>query len=132
MNRKSLPIPEPIVQLQRQLEQFRSIHLQRTKLPEALWLSAIELARLHGVYAVAHPLRLDYTRLKQRLGGDPVRRQNSPKPAFLELISPTTAPPEECVVEFESPTGSKMRIHWKTTTVPDWSGLLRAWRDAER
>jgi hypothetical protein len=25
-----------------------------------------------------------------------------------------------------------MRIHWNTTAPPDWTGLLRAWRDAER
>ncbi len=34
MNRKSSsPIPEPIVQLQRQLDQFRSSRQRRTKLP---------------------------------------------------------------------------------------------------
>ena len=32
MNRKSTPIPEPIVQLQRRLEQFRSTQSGRTKL----------------------------------------------------------------------------------------------------
>jgi hypothetical protein len=25
-----------------------------------------------------------------------------------------------------------MRIHWKMAALPDWTGLLRAWRDAER
>ena len=64
MNRKSTPIAEPIAQLQRQLEQFRSTQSRRTKLPEPLWQAAVELARQYGVYPVAHPLRLDYTRLK--------------------------------------------------------------------
>ena len=68
MNRESTPIPEPVAQLQRQLEQFRSNQPGRTKLPESLWQAAVELARQHGVYSVAHPLRLDYTRLKKRLG----------------------------------------------------------------
>src|SRR5687768_1266534 len=57
MNRKSTPIPEPIAQLQRQLDEFRSTHATRTKLPEPLWQAAVELARQHGVHAVAHPLR---------------------------------------------------------------------------
>ena len=69
MNRKSsTAIPEPIVQLQRQLDQFRSTQPRRTKLPESLWQAAVELARQHGVYPVAHPLRLDYMGLKKRLG----------------------------------------------------------------
>lgn len=33
MNRKSTPVPEPITQLQRQLDQFRSTQPRRTKLP---------------------------------------------------------------------------------------------------
>ena len=70
MNRKSTPpIPEAIVQLQRQLDQFRSTRPRGTKLPESVWQAAVELARQHGVYAVAHPLRLDYMGLKKRLGG---------------------------------------------------------------
>src|SRR5579872_20548 len=47
---------------------FRSTQQQRTKLPESLWQAAVDLARQHGVCAVAHPLPLDYTRLKKRLG----------------------------------------------------------------
>lgn len=133
MNRKSaLPIPEPIVQLQRQLEQFRSTRPVRTKLPEPLWQAAVELARQHGVYPVAHPLRLDYARLKQRLGGPPTRHRKAPKPGFVELVAPRSAAREDCVIEFESASGGKMRIQWRAAVPPDWASLLRAWRDAER
>jgi|SRR5579859_1447322 len=132
MNRKSTPIPEPIALLQRQLDQFRSTQPRRTKLPESLWHAAVDLARQHGVYSVAHPLRLDYMGLKKRLGGASTRRRKATKPAFVELVAPGRGQLEECVIDFESSGGSKMRIQWKTTAPPDWTNLLRAWRDAER
>src|SRR5580700_388200 len=75
MNRKSTPIPEPIAQLQRQLDQFRSTQPRRTKLPESLWQAAVELARQYGVYSVAQPLRLDYMGLKKRPGEPPSHRR---------------------------------------------------------
>jgi hypothetical protein len=125
------PIPEPILQLQRQLEQFRSTQPSRTKLPESLWQAAVELARQHGVYGVAHPLRLDYMGLKKRLGGVPILRPKAATPAFVELIAPPPARMEECVIEFESTRDGKMRIQWKATAPPDWASLLRAWRETE-
>ena len=131
MNRESTPIPEPVAQLQRQLEQFRSTQPGRTKLPESLWQAAVELARQHGVYPVAHPLRLDYTRLKKRLRESPTFRRKETKPAFVELVAPSHTQIEECVIEFESSGGSKMRIQWKATVPPDWTALLRAWRETE-
>jgi hypothetical protein len=132
MNRKSTaPIPEAIALLQRQLEQFRSGQPGRTKLPESLWQAAVELARQHGIYSVAHPLRLDYTRLKQRLGGiaSPTRKGN--KPGFIELIGRAPAALPECVIEFESASGSKIRVQWKAAVPPDWASLLRAWRETQ-
>ena len=131
MKRESTPIPEPIAQLQRQLEQFRSTQPGRTKLPESLWQAAVELAHQHGVYPVAHPLRLDYTMLKKRLGGSPTFRRKVTKPAFVELVAPSCAPLEECVIEFESRGGNKMRIQWKAAAPPDWMCLLRTWRETE-
>lgn len=132
MNRKSTPpIPEAIVELQRRLDQFRSTQPRRTKLPESLWQAAVELARQHGVYSVAHPLRLDYMGLKKRLGAVPILRRKATKPAFVELIAPHATPLEECVIEFESPSGSKMRIQWKASVARDWVSLLRAWRETE-
>ena len=132
MKRKSTaPVPEAFTQLQRQLEQFRSNRPGRKKLPESLWEAAVELARQHGIYAVAHPLRLDYTRLKQRLEGMPSLPGKQSKRAFVELIGNGAAAVPECVIEFESPGGGKMRIQWKAAMPPDWASLLRAWHETQ-
>ena len=132
MNRKSTPpIPEAIVQLQRQLDQFRSTQPRRTKLPEALWQAAVELARQHGIYPVAHPLRLDYMGLKKRLGGIPALGHKASKPTFVELTAPHAAPLAEYAIDFECASGHKMRIQWKTSAPPDWASLMRAWREIE-
>jgi len=45
-----------------------------------------QLARQHGVYSVAHPLRLAYMGLKKRLGEPSSHRRKAPRPAFVELI----------------------------------------------
>lgn len=129
MNRKSTPPAEPIAQLQRQLEQIRTTQPSRSRLPESIWNSAVALARQHGIYAVAHPLRLDYMGLKKRLGDTPNRRRKASKAAFVELIAPPSTPPPECVIEFESGSGAKMRVQWRASSAPDWSSLLRAWRE---
>ena len=132
VNRKRIsPVPEPIAQLQRQLNQFRSGQSGRRKLPESLWQAAVKLAGQYGVYSVAHPLRLDYMRLKKRLGGTPRLRRKAARPAFVELLARHPATPEDCVVELESSRGDKMRIQWKAAAPPDWASLLRAWRETE-
>lgn len=130
--RHSQNIPEPIAQLQQQLEQWRRENPPRTKLPELFWQSAVDLAKQYGVYQTAHPLRLDYMGLKNRLLGSADPRRKVEQPAFVELIAPRSTKLEECVIEFESAGGAKMRIQWKASAAPDWVSLLRAWRDVER
>jgi len=71
---KDTHIPEPIVQLQRELDQFRSTRQRRTKLPEWLWQAAVELARQHGVYSVEQPVRLDYMGQPSRHSSNSSRR----------------------------------------------------------
>ena len=128
MNRQHSLIPEPIAQLQRHLEQIRSTQPPRSRLPESLWGAAVELARQHGIYRVAHALRLDYVGLKKRLNGVTNVRTSAGKTAFVELVPPPSPMPE-CVIEFESASGGKMRIQWKAAVPPDWASLLRAWRE---
>ena len=132
MNRKRMvSVAAPIVQLQRQLEEYRRSRSRRAKLPETIWDAAAELAREYGVNAVAQPLRLDYMRLKKRLGEEANGRRDKSGPVFVELVTAPPAAREEYVIEFESPAGSKMRLQWKAAGQPDWTCLLRAWRSAE-
>ena len=133
MNKKiASPTPEPIVQLQRRLDEFRSSRSHRTKLPESVWQSAVELAREYGLYSVTRPLRLDYTQLKKRVEGAVDIPKQAAAPAFVELIGSHPAAVSEYLIEFESSIGGKMRIQWKGSAAPDWISLLRARREAER
>jgi hypothetical protein len=127
MNRQHPSVPEPITQLQRQLEQIRSTQPSRSKLPESLWGAAVELARQYGIYRVAHTLRLDYMGLKRRLNGMTRVQKSATKTAFVELAP--LSPMPECIIEFESVSGGKMRIQWKAAVPPEWASLLRAWRE---
>ena len=128
--RHSDQVPEAIVQLQVRLDQWRSAQKGRTKLPESFWLAAVDLAKQYGVFRTAHTLRLDYTRLKKRLGDSASPRRKPPQAAFVELMA-HPADLQECVIEFESAGKAKMRIQWKSTVPPDWKELLRAWREVE-
>jgi len=121
------------VELQRELEEYRRSQPRRAKLPESIWEAAAELAREHGVSAVAQALRLDYMQVKMRVGGEVAsQRPANSKPVFVELIAPPPAKQEECLIELESTRGDKMRIHWPASTAPDWTALLRAWRGTEQ
>ena len=72
-------------------------------------------------------------KLKRLLAAADQRRSKRPRqPRFVELIAPAPVASPECVIEFESASGRKMRIQWKTAAAPDWANLLRAWRDCER
>ena len=128
--RVSQKVPEAIIQLQTQLDQWRSTQKVRTKLPESFWEAAVNLAKEYGLFRTAGPLRLDYMRLKKRLEGSTGARRKHPPEAFVELVA-HPADLQECVIEFESAGRAKMRIQWKSVAPPDWAGLLRAWREVE-
>jgi len=94
---------------------------------------AINVARREGVNPTAQQLHLDAGKLKRLLvAADGGRRQRRRPPQFVEVIAPVATATPGCVIEFESAGGSKMRIHWKMAAPPDWTGLLRAWRESER
>ena len=87
---------------------FRSAQPHRKNLPKTLWQAAVELARQHGVYSVAHPLRLDYTGLKKRLDGIAGYQRKATKGTFVELVADHPAPMADCVIEFEKRSIEKL------------------------
>ena len=113
-------------------EQWRNGRRGKGRIPEELWTVALETARREGVNRTAQELHLDGGKLKRLLvAADALADEVLHPPGFVELIAPGRAQFEECVIEFESSGGSKMRVQWKTTAPPDWASLLRAWRETQ-
>lgn len=58
-------IPTGLEQARQQLEQWRSTHRPRCRIPDTLWATAAKVARQYGLYQTARTLRLDYARLEK-------------------------------------------------------------------
>jgi hypothetical protein len=129
MSHEKRAIPDDLLQLSQQLAEWRSAHPPRSRLPEPMWMAAVEMAQRHGLHRTAKALRMDYTRLKERL---PVTAQppRAASAGFLELLTAPATGLTECVVELESGRG-RMRVAMKGVTL-DWASLLHAWRETDR
>ena len=126
---KRADIPDGMRRIYGRFCRWRKAHTGRVPIPGALWASAAELAREHGVFRTARVLRLEYGKLKRLVGASrPVARKGArlteSPPAFLELLTPG-AGASECLIEIEGPQG-KLRIHWKGVTGAELAGFSRA------
>jgi hypothetical protein len=59
--------PVPLERLRQQFDRWRSTHGVRSRLPEPLWRSAVEMAGRCGLNRTAKTLRLDYYVLKKHI-----------------------------------------------------------------
>jgi len=124
-SRQTQLLTPQIESARRRLERWRRNRKQRSRIPEELWASAVDLARSYGLAKTARALRLDYYSLKERIDARDRQgsREMSARPAFVELIPQPTAAVSECTMELENPSGARMRIHLKGSGVPDLTGL---------
>ena len=114
----------------------------RARVPEDLWNSAVEAARVGGIYATSKALRFNYYSLKDRL----VLADNathSPKKAergtFVEVhlpSSPSPTPREAAAggvvtVELTGTSGARMRIDVAGTSNVDVVGLAQTFWSRE-
>jgi hypothetical protein len=108
---------DDLLELGRQLDDWRDAQPGRARLPEEVWQLAASLAQTHGVTRVARTLRLSFYKLRQRLA-PPVALPDRPSapasaPAgFIEL--PSLAGPGPggggCVVEMCDGRQGKMTV----------------------
>lgn len=115
MNTPSIPASlENLEEVDQRFKRWRSTRTRGTPIPEALWASAVGLARAQGLNRTARALRLDYYDLKRRLecaeGGACARQA---PPTFLEWLTPAAIGSCECRVELHNARGAKMRIELK-------------------
>jgi hypothetical protein len=106
-------------------EEWRRKRKGRAAIPEALWLSAMELARREGVNRTAAALHLDGGKLKRRLVAADSGSDKGKLPGFVELLAPHVSSQRECTFELEGRRG-RLRIHWNGATAADVAGLSRS------
>ncbi len=108
--------------VRQRLERWRRTRKKRSRIPEQLWKESVEVARSYGVNQTARALRLDYYGLKRRLdaGLDTTVVEKERMGSFVELVVPTPAEVPECVVEVESVSGTKLRVHLRGSPEVGW------------
>ena len=115
MNIANIPaVVKNLEQVDGRFKRWRSTRTRGTPIPEALWASAVDLARAQGLNRTARGLRLDYYDLKKRLecANGPAFAQPT-QPTFVELVTPRAIGGGERLVELENARGAKMRIQLK-------------------
>ena len=133
--RKARPVHRSIEGGRRRFENWRKTRPPTSRIPDALWAMAVEVAREHGVNQTARALRLNHTALKKRLQSAGGRRQRCQPTAgaatFVELVPPPMAL-SPCTIELENAQGAKMRIHLARPEAMDLVALSRSLWGAER
>jgi len=111
------------------LATWRRTKKPRSRIPEALWSMAVELADKHGLNRTARTLKLDYYSLKKRVDAAAVGGRDEGDSAFLEL--PTGfAPVPECVIQFEDSRGT-LKVHLKGYSATDIATVGRSLRGSD-
>ena len=104
-------------------EEWRQNRQGRSRIPDALWSAAAELARKDGINRTAAELHLDGGKLKRLMGAK--ARSGKRSPAFVELLTPRAISVPECTIELEGRSGT-IRIQLKGASTSDLASLSRA------
>ena len=120
--------PTWLERLRRRFDRWRETREGRSRIPEALWASAVKAAARYGLNPTARALRLDYYTLKKRVEADGSRDGSDRREVaqFIELAPVPSACSPECILELEHPGGAKMRVHLTGMPAPDWAALSRS------
>jgi len=125
--RPTVSVPAEIEEAQLQFEAWRRERQRGQRIPESLWVTAVELAKQHGVWPTARALHLDHSRLKRRVRNG---EDDEKSGAFVELI-PQGAMLYSCTVEMEDGRGARMRVELKGA-VADVTALSRTFWSERR
>jgi len=125
MARSASALAPALTRAARRFDTWRRNRTAR-RIPDELWSLAAELGARHGVSRTARALRVQYYDLKKRVGAAAAEQEGvEAPPAFVEILTAPSWAPSGCVVEFESPSGAKMRIEVKGEGAPDLAELSR-------
>ncbi len=137
--RSKLPTVTPTVcadieQVRHRLQEWRRSRRHGARIPEDLWIAAVQLAKKYRPARIAHTLGLDYNGLKQRLrtAKQHGTTEQATQPGFIELLPFAPTSHCECTIAIEDRRGAKMKLELKGASALDVAAVSRALWSAER
>ena len=125
--RQRRELPRDLARAAERFMQWRRSRVLGERIPEPLWNCAVDLARRHGVSRTATALRVGFYELQKHVATSHKGAPAASPVAFVEL--PHAGSAGECVIEFESVSGSRMRVQFQGE-LPDLVALGRCFWDA--
>jgi hypothetical protein len=107
---------------------WRGSRQRGERIPEALWQSAMELARIHGLNPTVAALKLNYYDLQRRLqAGDAPRRGRARAPVFVEVPAVALPPggAEQGTVELIQGCGTRLVLRFADASPRDLLPLVQ-------
>jgi hypothetical protein len=112
-------------QARRDFDRWRRTRPRGERIPLALWGSAVDLARSHGVSRTSQALHLDYYSLQRRLAEtEPERLAHTAE--FVEVSLPPLSHASRCQVEICDPEGGKVRVDLSGLSARELASFVRA------
>jgi len=105
-------------------EAWRQNRKGKEPIPDALWATAVEVARKEGVSRTSTELRVEWNHLKRRMAAAAGASAKPALPTFVELVPPKAQPLPECTIELEGRHG-KLRIQLKNASASYLATLSR-------
>lgn len=116
--------PVSLIRVRRRLDRWRHTRAQpRSRMPAALWATAVAAARQHGLYRTARALHLDYGGLKAHRDAADGRRGPG-RPTFVEVAGSTLLDLGASVIELTGPDGT-VRLRVPGLALADLAALTR-------
>ena len=105
-------------------EAWRQNRKGKAAIPDALWATAVEVARKEGVSRTSTELRVEWNHLKRRMAAASEVSPKPAPPAFVELVAPRPQSLPECIIELEGRRG-KLRIQVKNASASYLAAVSR-------
>ena len=122
-------IPPRLEQARRRFERWRRTRKIGSRIPQALWATAVKLAEVYGIHPTARALRVNYYSLKKRMEEEASRSRKVVRASgatFVELAATAQTGMPECVLELEDVEGTKMRMQLRGIQASDLAVLSRS------
>ena len=126
MAKSTTGLPGPLADGVRRFEKWRRTRTAH-RIPAELWSLAAELGGQYGLSRTARVLRVDYYAMKKHIDASSSDQDEAvAAPAFVEILTTGgSGDLPQCQVEFESPSGGKMRIQMQGAGIPVLTELSR-------